>query len=95
MPEEKTFDDHDKLVRMLTLMEGFQLNFARLETEVKEVRREAAQNNQILAKRVDEIESKLDRQQGGFGFARWIWGAFIALPFGLLVGWFSNERGGP
>ena len=93
--EEKTYDDHDKLVRILTLMEGSQKNFERLENEVKEVRREASQNNLILAQRVDALESKLDKQQGGIGFARWIWGAFIALPFGLLVGWFTNERGGP
>ena len=102
MPEEKTFDDHDKLVRMLTLMEGFQGNFVRLESEVKEVRlevkevrKEAAQNNALLSVRVDEIEGKLDRQQGGVSFARWLWGAIVALPFGLLVGWISNERGGP
>ena len=102
MPEEKTFDDHDKLVRMLTLMEGFQGNFVRLEaevkevrSEVKEVRKEAAQNNTLLSQRVDEIEGKLDRQQGGVSFARWLWGAIVALPFGLIVGWISSERGGP
>ena len=92
MPEEQTYDDHDKLVRILTLMEGSQRNFERLENEVKEVRREANQNNLMLAQRVDAIESKLDQQQGGLGFGKWLIGAIGTLPFlGGLIGWYASR----
>lgn len=96
MPEqEKTFDDHDKLVRILTLMENSQKNFDRLETEVKEIRRETKESYSSLERRVDKLESKLDTQQGGIGLAKWFWGALISLPFGLIAGWFTSEKGGP
>ena len=91
---EKTFDDHDKLVRILTLMEGNQKNFDRLEQEVREIRRETKESYSSLERRVDKLESKLDTQQGGIGVARWMWGAVGGLPFlGGLIGYVLSQRG--
>ena len=93
MPEEKTYDDHDKLVRILTLMEGSQENFKRLENEIKEVRKDATANLALIAKRVDDIEAKLDRQQGGLGFGKWMIGVIGSLPFlGGVLGWWASQR---
>lgn len=85
-PQEhpKEYSNRDLLVRLDT-------KFDNLAERVQEIRGEVKE----LSFRVDRLESERDRAAGGFSLARWIWGAVVAFPFGLIIGWFTNERGGP